>query len=196
MPVKLTVVKCPSCGQPIEGKTVDMVFICDCGVLHTRDDEGVHPMEYVIAAPKTPDATPSALLYIPFWVLTSDVRINYTRSSGGFFNKLFGKDWKGGRINIYVPAVDWDPETFKYWATALTSSPPRLYNATSFGPYPRLPVVLGKGQAAQLADFLILSFEAEKPGVLQEINYEVKVLSEALMYLPFNRARGAITPVF
>ena len=182
--------------MPIEGKVVDAVHLCDCGVLHTRDDDGVRRLDFMIAAPKTPDTPPSAMVYVPFWQLDSDVHIHYTRSEGGYFNKIFGKDWKGGRVHIFVPAVEWDPTTYKHWAGTLTSNPPQLYPASSFGPYDRVPVTVLEGEAAKMADFLILSFEAEKPGTLQEISYEVNVRGTKLLYLPFDRSQGAFRPAF
>jgi hypothetical protein len=196
LPVHLHAVKCPSCGQPIQGTAADRVFLCQCGVLHTRDDEGTRQLAYEVAAPKALDTPPSALLYVPFWRLDSEVTIHYERSEGGFFHKLFGKDWKGGRLLIFVPAVEWDPGTYKRWSTALTSKPPKYHRANSFGAYERMPVSVEEGEAKQLADFLILTFEAEKPGVLQDISYEVKVNHAALLYLPFDRSSKDFRPFF
>ena len=196
MPVHLTAVKCPSCGQGIEGRSGDRVFLCQCGVLHTRDDHGTRQLAYTIAAPRSPDAPIPSVVYIPFWQLDSHVTIHYERSEGGFFHKLFGKDWRGGRMFIFVPAVDWDPSTYKHWATMLTTSPPGIRPGSGFGPYSRWPVTVEEGEASQLADFMILTFEAEKPGVLQEISYEVRVLGSALLFLPFQQSGGGIQPFY
>jgi len=195
MPVILRSIMCPSCHLPLEGKVADRVYLCDCGVMHTRDDEGERQVEYTIAKVADPSSPPSAVIYIPFWRLDSDVAIHYTQSTGGFFNKLFGKDWKGGRVSIYIPAVDWAPDTFKQWASTLTSHPPTIRPAEDFGPYEREPVVIDEVEAKQLADFLILTFEAEKPGVLQQISYEVKVFNMALLYVPFGRGGRSFQPL-
>lgn len=194
MPVKLISVKCPSCGTALEGKVADRVYLCDCGVMHTRDDDGKREVNYTIAAPRDPNAPPTTLIYVPFWRLDSDVVIHYTRSEGGFFSKLFGKDWKGGRVSIYIPAVDWDPGTFKHWASTLTSHPPKIGLMKEFGSYERDAVTVDEMEAQQLADFLILTFEAEKAGVLQEISYEVKVFDMSLLYIPFDRSGGSFAP--
>ena len=196
MPVRVGVVKCPSCGQAITGMALDQAFLCQCGVLHMRDEQGKRQVYYEIAAPPRGDIPPSALMYVPFWRMESDVRIHYQRSEGGFFHKLFGKDWRGGKVALFVPAVDWDPGSYKQWSTALTSSPPAYERAASFGPYQRMPVTVEEGEARQLADFLILTFEAEKPGVLQDISYEVKVERAGLLYLPFDRTGGGLRQLF
>lgn len=196
MPVNIVAVKCPSCGQAIEGRSGDRVFLCQCGVMHTRDDQGTRQLPYIIASPRSPNPPTQSLVYIPFWQLDSNVTIFHDRSEGGFLHKLFGKDWRGGRMFIFVPAVDWDPQTYKHWASTLTGNPPGIRPASSFGPYARWPVTVEEGEAAQLADFMILTFEAEKPGVLQEISYEVKVLGSSLIYLPFEQSSGGIQPFF
>ncbi len=195
MPVKLSAVKCPSCNTALEGKVADRVYLCDCGVMHTRDDEGVREVKYIIATPRDPNVPPTTVIYVPFWRLDSDVAIHYSRSEGGFFSKLFGKDWKGGRVSIYIPAVDWDPGTFKHWASTITSKPPHITPMKEFGAYERDPVTVDEMEAQQLADFLILTFEAEKPGTLQEISYEVKVFDMSLLYIPFNRSGGSFAPI-
>jgi hypothetical protein len=46
-------------------------------------------------------------------------------------------------------------------------------------------VAVGEEAARKLADFLILTFEAEKPGVMQNIQYQVEVQHTKLVYLPF-----------
>jgi hypothetical protein len=186
MPVYLTPVKCPSCHQPIEGKTADLVFVCQCGVMHTRDDLGTREVAYQIASPRTGDVPPSSMVYIPFWVLDSVVTIHHSQSEGGWLlRKLLGQDGQGGRLYIFVPAVDWDPVTYKYWASIFTKNPPRFNPTSTFGPYERWAVTIEEDKASALADFMILTFEAEKQGVLQNISYEVGVSGTSLVYIPF-----------
>ena len=45
----------------------------------------------------------------------------------------------------------------------------------------------------QLADFIVLTFEAEKPGVLQDIDYQVRVNDGTLVYLPFLQTGSGFT---
>jgi len=196
MPVYIASVKCPSCGSAIEGKAGDRAFLCQCGVMHTRDDQGTRELQYFIATPRSPSAAPGSIVFIPFWRLDSQVTIHHQRSEGGWFHKIFGKDWRGGRMYIFVPALDWDPNTYKHWASTLTKSPPPIRPATSFGPYERWPMTLEEGEAAALADFMILTFEAEKAGVLQEISFGVRVLGSSLIYLPFDRSNNALKPFY
>jgi len=192
VPVKVTLVKCPTCGKPIQG-TVDHVFICDCGVAHTRDDSGAHTIKYEVAAPNPQAVSQAEPIFVPVWRIDTNVAILRERSEGGFFNKLFGDNWKGGRVVIFVPAIEWDPQSWKHWSQTLTAKPPQYTVQQGFGARKRMPVVLDVGEAKQLADFIVLTYEAEKPGVLQDIAYEVKVTDATLAYLPFVQLPAGFT---
>ncbi len=194
MPVRVTLVKCTQCGAPVQGDHADRVYVCgSCGTAHTRDDSGSKPLKYEIAAPNPAAIAQGEPVYLPVWRLESEVTINRTRTEGGFLNKLFGKDWKGGRMMIFVPAVDWDPKSFKYWAQTLTTKPPTYTPAQGFGKHKRMALGLSVEDAMALADFLVLTFEAEQPGVLQDIDYSVKVHGSQLVYLPFLQTQSGFT---
>jgi len=192
VPVKVTLVKCPSCGKPIQG-TADRVFICDCGVAHTRDDAGTKTLRYEVAAPNPQAVAQAEPVYVPIWKINTNVAILRERSEGGFFNKLFGDNWKGGAVTIYVPAVEWDPQSWKHWSQTLTAKPPQYAPQQGFGARKRMAAGRDVEQAKQLADFIVLTYEAEKPGVLQDIAYEVKVIDSSLLYLPFVQLPSGFT---
>ncbi len=194
MPVKVTLVKCPQCGAPIQGDRADAVFVCaGCGAAHMRDDKGAHTLKYEVASPSAAMVAQGDPIYLPVWRLDTDVTILRERSEGGFFHKLFGANWKGGRTMIWVPAVEWDPNSFKYWAQTLTTKPPQYTPAQGFGARKRMGLALSYLEAQQLADFIVLTFEAEKPGVLQDIDYQVRVNDGTLVYLPFLQTASGFT---
>ncbi len=53
------------------------------------------------------------------------------------------------------------------------------------GEAPRLPALVTLDVAAKLADFIILSNEAEKPGTLQSLQYSFEPREFHLHYFPF-----------
>ncbi len=194
MPVRVILVKCTQCGAPVQGDHADRVYVCgSCGTAHTRDDSGAKPLKYEIASPNPAAIAQGEPVYLPVWRLDSEVTINRARSEGGFLNKLFGKDWKGGRMMVFVPAIEWDPKSFKYWAQTLTTKPPQYTLAQGFGNHKRMALAISEEGAMQLADFLVLTFEAEQPGVLQDIDYTVKVHGTQLVYLPFLQTQAGFT---
>lgn len=188
MPVRVVAVNCPSCKRPVEQEYLDTVFYCPCGYLHTRDDEGIHAIRYDIAAPDPRAVASSRVVYAPFWRLDSHVTVHHERSKGGFFRRLFGRDWKGGRIFIFIPAVEWGLGEFKRWASALTRNPPRYRQAKGFGHHGRLPVSLSAEEAEHLADFLVMVIEVDKPGTLQELDFSMRFNDAVLTYLPMVRS--------
>jgi hypothetical protein len=46
-------------------------------------------------------------------------------------------------------------------------------------------MTIKREEAAAMADFIIVTHEAEKPGVLQQLNYSMTINELKLMYLPF-----------
>ena len=186
--MKVVQVKCPNCNNPINMKQVDMLFFCDnCRTLHVRDG-GVHVVDYEIADFGR-SASQTNRVYVPFWRMYSSFVIQNTQVAGGSMFKL--SNWiRGGQGNsgdlfIFVPAADFDPPTFKNLATAYTANPPRYASRLDFNNVPRLPATMTREVAAKMADFVVVTMEAEKPGVLQQLDYSLKVNDAMIVYLPF-----------
>ena len=198
MPVRLVVLKCPKCGHTIEDKTTSMLFWCnDCSTLHTRDEHGIHIMHYEIApVMKSPGTlTP---FYMPFWKILVDVRILGEKNVGAFLHTLFSGDQKmEGTFYMYMPAVDFpNPNNWKDWAYALTMNPPKFPSRKDFGGLARMCANIDLYDAQKLADFLVLNFEAEKPGTLQSIEYTLQVKDIDIVFIPFiDSGGGSLAPL-
>lgn len=205
-------VKCPQCRQPIKGSGSELLFYCvECGALHTRTQDGkTETIEYEIAAfnPQVetkigtntiPAGKTRERVYIPFWQVFAQVIIIQQEVAGGFITKLaglIGGTADGtGPMTVFVPAIELDGERFKAIATMLTASPPVYVVSTKFEVNTiRLPCTVTAAEALELADFIVLSNEAEKPGVLQKLSYEMKIQRTKLLFIPFLRADGALFP--
>lgn len=186
MPVRIVPVTCPNCQQPITGKEKDNVFYCPvCKTIHVREPDGPKVVMYEIAAMRLPPQ--GQPIYVPFWKMPSIVNIYYEDVKGGFFTELLHGKPKGGYIVLYLPAVEWDVSVYKYWAETLTKQQIRYALASDFGNVPKMPVNILRDEAGRLADFLILTFEAERPGVMQSISYDLQIQSLILTYLPFSQ---------
>jgi hypothetical protein len=184
--VKVAQVKCPRCGKPSFSKLRDSVIFCeDCRTLHTLGEAGPIILEYEIA--DFQKELPLRKFHMPFWRLFSQVTVFSANMVGGWAGRLLSAAG-GGNLNgtmfIFVPAIDLAPDIFKRMAQDLTTNPPQYRGTERFG-FDRLPVTVDELAARKLGDFLILSFEAEKPGVLQDIKYQVDVQRTKLIYLPF-----------
>ncbi len=69
---------------------------------------------------------------------------------------------------------------------------PATVRVLDFGGRERLGTNITKDEAADVADFVIVTMEAEKPGVLQSLTYDLKVNDIKLIYLPYSFAPGLV----
>jgi len=198
--MKVVQVKCPHCSNPLMMKQKDQLLFCEtCKTMHIRDG-GVHLIDYEIA-----DFGRGAALdrvYVPFWRMYSSFIIKHIESEGGSYSKLAG--WVTGKqdgsasgdIFVFVPAAEFDPATFKRLAVMFTVQTPRYNSRLDFGGVPRLPAGVKKEEAMELADFVVVTMEAEKPGVLQHLDYELTVHDARVIYLPFVTTVNGLMPGF
>ena len=85
---------------------------------------------------------------------------------------------------------------FKHWAMSLTEGQPVYSLRTDFNNVERGPTSVSKEEAMQMADFVIVTMEAERPGTLQYLDYSLQVHDARLVYLPFVRGASGLTPGF
>jgi hypothetical protein len=194
--MNVTQVKCPSCNSPIYMKQKDRMFYCDkCNVMHTRD-EGVEKVDFEVGE-FSPSAPQGEKVFVPFWRVYATFQIRSKQVEGGTIFKL--TSWlKGGNDSgnmfIYVPACALDPGSFKMMASQMTTRNPRYATRLNFGGMPRIPVAMSKKEAAELADFVVVTMEAEQPGVLQQLDYSLTVNDTKIIYLPYIRTASGLMP--
>ena len=186
--MKVTQVKCPKCNTAISMKQKDKFFICgQCNTLHVRDDGKPETVAYDIA--ELHPAAKGESVYVPFWRLTCTMVIHARRVEGGTISRLAnwisGAANRGGVLYVYVPAAEFDPGTFKRLAMLLTENPPNYSTRFNFGGIKSLPAVVTRAESTELADFVLVSMEAEQAGVLQQLDYTLNFNDSKIVYLPF-----------
>jgi len=185
--MKIVQVKCPSCNQAIQMKEKDKLFYCDkCNVMHIREGGTPERVDFEIA--EFNQSAQGERVYMPFWRLYATFIVRSKNVQGGTLFKM--AQWlKGGsdsgNMFIYIPACDLDAPSFRRFSTMFTGAAPRYPTRLNFGNVRRLPGVMPKQEAAQLADFVVVTMEAEQPGVLQQLDYSLTVNDTKLVYLPF-----------
>ncbi|OPY31851.1 MAG: hypothetical protein A4E32_01455 [Methanomassiliicoccales archaeon PtaU1.Bin124] len=184
--MKVIQVTCPNCHQPVINKFVDRVFWCDkCNTMHTRNG-GTKVLDIEIG--NYNPSIPGQVTYMPFWRVWANFAIHQSNSSGGTFHKL-GKFLRGdsnqGSLFIFVPAMELNIGTFKNMAINMTLEAPRYATRMDFANLPRSPVKMTKEESFQAADFVFVTMEADKPGILQQLDYTLDVQDARLVYLPF-----------
>jgi hypothetical protein len=188
-------VKCPQCNSPIQMKQKDKVFYCtQCSTMHIRDG-GIEKLDYEVA-----EFSPTAQgerVYMPFWRIYATFVVRSKSVEGGTLFRLStmlkgGSD--SGSMFIYVPAAELDTANFRRIAVQFTSNSPRYPTRLNFGNVARLPAAISKQEAGELADFVVVTMEAEQPGVLQKLDYDLTVNDTKLVYLPFVRTAQGLMP--
>ncbi len=193
--MKVVQVKCPRCQQPIYSKVKDLAFYCQhCRTMHIRNG-GTNIIDFDIA-----EFSPNARgdrVYMPFWRLFSSFTINQANVAGGTFHKLsrmIKGTANGGNLFIYVPAWETAVDEFKRWSMGMTEGQPMYSLRQDFNNVERGPTAITKEEAMQLADFVVVTMEAERPGTLQYLDYSLQVHDARLVYLPFVRgAQGLVS---
>ncbi|MGB2581001.1 MAG: hypothetical protein WBD03_00855 [Thermoplasmata archaeon] len=193
--MRIVQVKCPSCNSPIYSKQRDQLFYCDkCNVLHTRNG-GVEKLDFEIA--EFSGSPSGERVFVPFWRLYCSFIIRSKSVEGGHVFRLMSwmKDEDGsGTLFIHIPAADFDPSTFKRLAIDYTVSSPKYRSRLDFGGVRRMPAMMSREEAVELADFVVVTMEAEKPGVLQRLDYSLTVNGSKVVYLPFVMGQSGLTP--
>ena len=190
---KVVPIICPGCGNPIYTKAHDNVYLCQCGTLHSRNGMTTI-IEYEVGAFQTGDGEK---VYLPFWKLGADFSIKYEKVEGGMVSKFVGflkGDSNAGRIDMLLPAFDIGANKYKEMAQRLTLNPPK-YTPDRFDPNVRHePCAITADMTDEMADFLFVTIEAEKPGVMQQLDYDLKVTSRKMLYLPFYKKGDDLKP--
>lgn len=193
--MKVIQVKCPQCNTPLQTKVRDHLFFCEqCNTMHIRNG-GAEKLDYEIAEFNA--SAQGERLYMPFWRVYATFNVHSKSVEGGTLFKL--AQWVKGASNtgnmfIYVPASELDNAGFRSLSTRFTANPPRYPTRLNFGGVGRLPAVLSKKDAAELADFVVVTMEAEQPGVLQNLNYSLTINDTKLVFLPFVRTAQGMMP--
>jgi hypothetical protein len=160
--------------------------------MHYRDAHGVHRVVYEIG--DTATNTAEQRYYMPFWRMYSLLDIRSKSVEGGYLHRLGNMikgEGKGGGLFIFVPAADVDTATFRQLAVSLTTQNPPYKTRKDFNNIVRLPTTLSQEDAVEMADFVVVTLEAEKPGMMQYLDYSLDIKEAKLVYLPFvNGPRG------
>ncbi|MGV8017905.1 MAG: hypothetical protein AB2L26_06930 [Ignavibacteria bacterium] len=180
---KLEAIKCKNCGSGLMVEINDFVTYCtNCGSGFEIVNGLLQPIEVNFAQPARP--AEGEIVYKPFWILKTNVTILERTSSGGFLKNLFGgNDGAGGAIKFYIPAFRLPVDNMREMASAFTIkdpvASPRKFNVKVTG------FTYGREDALKIAEFLLISFEAEKSDTMKTFRYDIKVDSYEILGIPF-----------
>lgn len=185
---KLEAIKCKNCGSGLVVEINDCITYCgSCGSGFEIVNGELQPIEVNFSATAIPGN--AEIVYKPFWLIKTNIQIHERTAAGGFMKNLFGGSSEtSGEITFYIPAFYCTLDSLKKIATTFTQknpvASPQKYNAKLTG------FAYGKEDAKKLAEFLLISFEAEKSDMMKTFKYTIDFNSFEILGIPFYKEQN------
>ena len=185
-PVELVPLECLRCGARLPAEEGEVAWLCTACEQGQRLDERaqLQPVEIRFAR----SAGGGEARWLPFWVLTGRVRIIERVS--------YGRDqppdprWEAPQ-QFVLPAFDTRPEDAGRWGAKFLREPVKL----EAGPLASLPSVTVTPEEAQaLAEFVVLTLEAERRDKIKSLNAVLDFDGAELWCLPFTASGTGLRP--
>lgn len=180
----LEAIKCKKCDSGLVVEVNDSIVYCSsCGSGFEILNGEMIPIEINFAAAAL--RSEGEMIYKPFWLLKTNIEILERDAGGTFLKNLFGgsSNETSGSISFYIPAFYCSIDVMKNLATEFTTknpvASPQKYNTKLVG------FAYGKEDARKLAEFILISMEAEKKDVMKRFNYKLDVTSYEILGIPF-----------
>jgi hypothetical protein len=181
-PVELVPLECLRCRTRLPAEEGELAWICpNCGQgQRLGDDASLIEIEIRFA-----DGSPEASVrWFPFWVLHGNVRIQERLSYGG--GQSPDPRWEAPQQFI-LPAFETTPEEAAQWGTRFLREPIGLRAGS---PGTLSGVTVSPEEAQALAEFVVLSFEADRRDKLKSLRAVLDLGPPELWCLPFAASGG------
>lgn len=182
--MRLITVRCPKCSQvviPPKGRENDEINVCSyCHIAFIiRDGK---PIELNREIGKFEVSSEGQKVYLPFWIVRSNIKILREVNL-----KMFGSRDRRmeGTYDLYVLATEHSLDYVKKLSQTMTLYGPKISRVNEFETERIYPVKLTAEDAKKVAEFLFITYEGEKPGILQQLEYVFKVEGVRIFYAPF-----------
>jgi len=178
MGIKLEALKCPECGSVLKADRKDLIYICEnCGTfIYAPTGQKIKvkilDFEELYNAKK---------YYMPFLTYFTKVEI-YREDVRGFL----AERGMGGEWITYIPAGgSLLAQEIVRISKLFTANPPRHKNEVqSFRDAHHLPLEITIEEGEKLAEFVFLSYEVDRPGILQNLEYSFQARFREVIYIP------------
>ena len=179
--VELVPMYCLKCQTPVPAKVEETVWVCSaCGQgLLLDPDKGLLALE-IHTASGTPGTGAQNVPGHPYWVATGRVTLSRATFHGDQTGEMQAF-WAQPRRFI-IPAYALELEEITRLGVNLVRQSPVLTPAAS--PAPFHPVVLMPEDLRPLAEFIVLTIEAERKDALKELTFTLELEPPELWILP------------
>ncbi len=183
MSVRLIAIKCLQCGLPVPAQPADIAFGCPhCGQVALIAGDRLVPQPAFWGVPRA-GVTPAG--WLPFWVFAGQVALPVRETFGGLGFGDGGPDplWQAPR-RLWVPAFSLTLDLAKQWGVALTRGQPQFASGAPPAGVALSGCVVTVEDAHKLAEFVVLSIEAERKDMLKRIAIQLPGGAPELWVLP------------
>jgi len=166
--VALIPMQCVRCQQAIPAQPDEVVWVCsNCGQGQVLSDEkGLLPQTVHYAA-----GIPANMAGKPVWVAAGQVKPHRETYSGNNENDML-QFWAQPRW-FYIPAYNLTLEQLATTGITLLKQPIALQEVQTRSPF--LPITVHPEDIRPLAEFILLSVEAERKDQLRSLTYELQL---------------------
>jgi hypothetical protein len=187
MTVHLVALKCLQCGFALPAEPDEVVCACpQCGQAARLEADSLVAQPVTWAEPRA-GVTPAR--WLPFWAFPGRVVITRRETQGFSFQAALsgaeGADplWQQA-TRLWVPAFGLSLDLAKNWGALLTRTQPALRPGPAPQGVPLRGCVVALDDARKLAEFVVLSIEAERPDMLSLIEFTLPDGTPELWVLP------------
>lgn len=185
-PVELVALHCLRCNTPVPAEPDQVAWRCaTCGQgLLLDDDAGLRPLTLHFARADRE----SGLRWRPFWVAEGTVELRLRRT----FGRDHGHDdlWRSPRTFV-LPAFACPLEQACEWGAGFLRRP--LPDGDG-PPVAFEPATVDLAGAQALAEFVVLTIEAERGDQLRQVELSLELREPALWALPFPAGEAGLQP--
>lgn len=181
--IRLVPLLCVKCRAPIPAQPEEVAWACEqCGqglLLDPTPKPG--PNESATRALDLffSNAVKSGQKGRPFWVSQGQVSITRRETYKGDEGRASRDFWAATRL-FFIPAWEASLDEIVQMGVALLRTPARMEQGSRV---PFLPVVTPPGDVRALAEFMIVSIEADRQDAMKTINFDLKLATPQLWIL-------------
>lgn len=166
--VRLIPLACVKCQAAILAGVDEVAWVCEsCGQgLILNEEKGLLAQDIYFSKAIAPGQKGR-----PFWVARGTVTITTRETYKGNELRAANEFWAAPRL-FYVPAWDASLDEVIQMGSLLLRTPERMEPGS---PAPFLPVVTSPGDLAALAEFMVVSLEADRRDALKKLDFTVQL---------------------
>lgn len=175
--VRLLPLVCPRCATPVPAATDQVAWVCaQCGQgMLLSDEKGVTPLDVFFSAELKSGQTGR-----PFWVTPITVIPGRRDTYSGDRSAEMREFWAAPRL-FFVAAWTLALEDLVKLGAEMLRHPVNISAGT---PAPFQPITLAPGDVRPLAEFIVMSIEAERADALKTLSFDLELKAPQCWIIP------------